>query len=76
MAKAFRILGYRVCDINETLVDDVDEWLQFFNEKDHDKKKDIFKNIYDKYDVFCDNPHFSVEFINLAREIFTDVKLV
>ena len=76
MAKVFGILGYRVCDFNETIAIDIDEWLQFYNETDPNKKKAIFKKVYEKYDVFCDVPHFTIEFINLCREIFTDVRIV
>merc|ERR1712110_598514 len=77
LAKAFQIIGLKVCDFPDTYIQNVDLWLEYFSpDITYDRKKEIFYQAYKDFDAFCDNPHYNIDMIKMAKEVFTDIKVV
>ena len=75
MAEAFRVLGFIVHDFEETILDDMDLWLKFYDEETSDsERKQILYDMYKNVDVVTDAPAFF--FWKELMEIFPDAKCI
>ena len=75
MAEVFRILGFVVHDFEETILDDMDFWIKFYDEKtSSEERKNIFYEMYKNVDVVTDAPAFF--FWKELMEVFPEAKCI
>merc|ERR1712226_448379 len=75
IAEVFRILGFVVHDFEETVVDDLDYWLKFYNENTTtEERKQILYEMYKNVDVVTDAPAFY--FWKELMEVFPEAKCI
>ena len=57
MAEAFRILGFKVCDFQETFLDSGEAWVRYFSEDISDAQKtECIREALSNFDICLDSP--------------------
>ena len=74
LAKVFRLLGFKVFDIEETILYCGDLWLEFFETMDKAVKNQILRKILDNVDVVLDLPYYF--FWKEILDVFPEAKVV
>ena len=57
MAEVFRILGFKVCDFEETMLDITTEWIEFIDgRKTHEQRIELLKKMFQDFDACMGAP--------------------